>query len=86
MKPSPPAPPPCREYRSVFGCDLLVNEYKTVDWYTQRGELFDEETRLVTKIPKFWLFRLFMSKGQIRLEYSLDTNKRVYNWYKEKQQ
>lgn len=77
MKPSPPLPPPCREYISVFGCDLLVNEYKTVDWYTQRGELFDEETRLVTKIPKFWLFRVFMSKDQLRLEQSLRVNREM---------
>lgn len=84
MKPSPPLPPPCREYRSTFGCDLLINEYKTVDWYTQRGEIFDE-AHLVTKIPNSWLFRLFMSKDQIQLAYSLDTNKRVHKWYKEKQ-
>lgn len=76
MKPSPPLPPPCREYRSVFGCDLLVNEYKTVDWYTQRRELFDENS-LVTKTPKFWLFRLFMSKDQIRLEQSLRVNREM---------
>jgi hypothetical protein len=74
MKPSPPLPPPCREYRSIFGCDLLVNEYKTVDWYTQRGELFDE-AHLVTKIPKFWLSRLFMSEDQIKLEHSLRVNR-----------
>lgn len=74
MKPNPPLPPPCREYQSGFGCDLLVNEYKTVDWYTQRGKLFDE-IHLVTKIPKFWIFRLFMSKDQIQLEHSLRMNR-----------
>lgn len=77
MKPSPPMPPPCREYRSSgFGGDMLVNEYKTVDWYTQRRELFNENN-LVTKIPKFWLFRLFMSKDQIRLEQSLRVNREM---------
>jgi hypothetical protein len=74
MKPSLPLTPPCREYRSIFGCDLLVNEYKTVDWYTQLGKLFDE-SQLVTKIPKFWLFRLFMRKDQIQLEHSLRVNR-----------
>lgn len=67
----PPKPPPMRELKGPYG--VLVNEYKTVDWYTDMGKLVDENT-LSTKIPKTWFGRLFMSEDQKMLEKSLTKN------------
>lgn len=71
-KPQRPVPPPMREYHNY----KRVNEHKDVEWYTQRGELFDE-SRLVTKIPKSWLGRLFMSEEQYKLEQALKRNREI---------
>jgi hypothetical protein len=74
--PKPPAPPPMREYQTKYGCDVRVNEYKDVDWYTERGEVFDESS-LSTRLPKTWLGRLFMIEDQKRLEKSLMINREM---------
>lgn len=71
-KPEPPKPPPMRELKGPYG--VLVNEYKTVDWYTEMGKLVDEST-LSTRLPKSWLGRLFMSEDQKMLERSLTRNR-----------
>lgn len=74
--PLPPTPPPVREYQTKYGCDVRVNEYKTVDWYTEMGKLVDESS-LVTKIPKTWLGRLFMTADQEKLEKALMINREM---------
>lgn len=73
-KPKPPAPPPMREYQTKFGCDVRVNEYKTVDWYTEMGKLYPED-ELLNKLPSSWLGRLFMSEEQKMLQKSLTRNR-----------
>jgi hypothetical protein len=73
-KPTPPAPPPMRKYKSFGWGELLVNEYETVDWYTNMGKLVDEND-LTTKLPKTWLGRLFMNDHERRLEKSLSKNR-----------
>ncbi len=70
----PPKPPPMRELSGLYG--VLVNEYKTVDWYTDMGKLVDEST-LSTKLPKTWFGRLFMSFDQMKLERSLMINREM---------
>lgn len=37
-KPEPPKPPPMRKYKSFGMGELLVNEYETVDWYTEMAK------------------------------------------------
>lgn len=68
----PPAPPPMREYKGAYG--LRVNEYKTVDWYTEMGKLYPED-ELLNKLPSSWLGRLFMSEEEKMLEKSLTKNR-----------
>lgn len=68
----PSKPPPMRELSSPFG--VLVNEYRTVDWYTDMGKLVDENT-LSTKLPKTWFGKLFMSEEQRNLKRSLTKNR-----------
>ena len=74
MRSGPPKPPPMREYKSFGWGETLVNEYKTVDWYTNMGELVDERY-LSTKIPKGWFKRLFMTEDQKMMEKSLLKNR-----------
>lgn len=62
--------PPMREYRGL----TRVNEYKTVDWYTERNVLYPD-VLVSTQIPKTWFFRLFMSEDQKLLEKSLMKNR-----------
>lgn len=69
---SPPKPPPMRELKGPYG--VLVNEYKTVDWYTEMGKLVDEST-LSTRLPTTWFGRLFMNEDQKMLERSLTKNR-----------
>lgn len=71
-KPQLPVPPPMREYNNY----KRVNQYKDVDWYTQRGELYDESF-LATKIPKTWFGKLFMTEDEKRLEEALIRNKQL---------
>jgi len=66
----PPKPPPMREYRGY----TRVNEYKTVDWYTDAGKLYPEGL-VSARIPKTWFFRLFMTEDQKILEKSLMKNR-----------
>lgn len=66
----PPKPPPMREYRGF----TLVNEYKTVDWYTQSVKLFPENL-ITTRLPTTWFGRLFMNEDQKMLERSLTKNR-----------
>ena len=73
-KPDPPKPPPMKKYKSSLGCNIVVNEYETVDWYTDMGKLVDPNT-LSTQLPKTWLGRLFMSEDQKMLERSLTRNR-----------
>lgn len=73
-KPDPPKPPPMRKYKSFGWGELLVNEYETLDWYTDMGKLVDPIT-LSTQLPKTWLGRLFMSEDQKMLERSLTRNR-----------
>lgn len=68
----PPKPPPMRELKGPFG--VLVNEYKTVDWYTDMGKLVDPNT-LSTQLPTTWFGRLFISEDQKMLERSLTRNR-----------
>ncbi len=65
-------PPPMRELKGPYG--VLVNEYKTVDWYTDMGKLVDGNS-LSTKIPKTWFGRLFMREDQKMLERALTKNR-----------
>ena len=53
-KPDPPKPPPMKKYKSFGWGELLVNEYETVDWYTDMGKLVDPNI-LSTQLPKTWL-------------------------------
>lgn len=73
-KPEPPKPPPMREYKGFHS--VLVNEYKTVEWYTEMGKLFDS-SKLVTKIPRTWFSRLFMTEDQKKLEKALIINREM---------
>lgn len=66
----PPRPPPMREYSGY----TRVNEYKTVDWYTDAGKLYPE-VLISTPIPNTWFFRLFMSEDKKMLEKSLMKNR-----------
>jgi len=68
----PPLPPPLREYK-LF---TLVNEYKTVDWYTSMGLLFDEKL-LSTRLPTTWFGRLFIRKDKKNLIAALDRNREL---------
>lgn len=70
MKPSPPKPPPMREYGGL----VRVNEYKTVDWYTEQGKLYPE-VLVSTRLPTTWFGRLFMNEDQKMLEMSLTKNR-----------
>lgn len=70
MKLQPPKPPPMEEYRGY----TRVNEYKTVDWYTDMGKLVDPII-LSTRLPTTWFGRLFMSEDQKMLERSFTRNR-----------
>ena len=65
-----PGPPPMREYRGY----TRVNEYKTVDWYTEKCVLYPD-VLISTRLPTTWFFRLFMSEEQKMLEKSLMKNR-----------
>lgn len=69
-KPEPPKPPPMREYSGY----TRVNEYKTVDWYTEMGKLYPD-VLISTRLPKTWFGRLFMNEDQKMLERSLTKNR-----------
>lgn len=70
MKLEPPKPPPMREYSGY----TRVNEYKTVDWYTEMGKLYPD-VLISTRLPKTWFGRLFMNEDQKMLERSLTKNR-----------
>jgi len=65
-----PPPPPLREYK-LF---TPVNEYKSVDWYTSMGLLFDDKY-LCTTLPTTWFGRLFMSRDKKNLIVALERNR-----------
>lgn len=62
--------PPMREYNGI----VRVNEYKTVDWYTERNILYPP-VLISTRLPTSWLGRLFMNNDQKMLEKSLTKNR-----------
>lgn len=65
-----PKPPPMREYRGL----VRVNEYKTVEWYTEQGLLYPD-VLVSTRLPSTWFGRLFMSEDQRKLEKALSENR-----------
>lgn len=70
-KPEKPKPPPAIKYKSSLGCNIVVNEYETVDWYTDMGKPYPHHNPQ----PKSWLGRLFMKDYELKLEESLRVNK-----------
>ena len=73
IKPTPPKPPPMKKYKSSLGCNIVVNEYETVDWYTEMGKPYPHHNPQ----PKNWLERLFMKDYELKLEESLRVNKEM---------
>lgn len=72
-KPQPPTPPPMRKYIVNAGGEILVNEYESVDWYTEMDKLYPHHNPQ----PKSWLERLFMKDYELKLEESLRVNKEM---------
>lgn len=72
-KPEKPKPPPMKKYKSSLGCNIVVNEYETVDWYTDMGKPYPHHNPQ----PKNWLERLFMKDYELKLEESLMVNKEM---------
>ena len=72
-KPEKPKPPPVIKYKYSLGCNIVVNEYETVDWYTDMGKPYPHHNPQ----PKNWLERLFMKDYELKLEESLKVNKEM---------
>lgn len=72
-KPEKPKPPPVIKYKYSLGCNIVVNEYETVDWYTEMGKPYPHHNPQ----PKSWLERLFMKDYELKLEESLKVNKEM---------
>ena len=70
-KPEPPTPPPMRKLSGSYG--VVVNEYETVDWYTEMDKPYPHHNPQ----PKNWLERLFMEDYELKLEESLRVNKEM---------
>lgn len=73
IKPTPPKPPPMKKYKYSLGCNIVVNEYETVDWYTEMGKPYPHHNPQ----PKSWLERLFMKDYELKLEESLRVNREM---------
>ena len=67
-----PIPPPMRKYKSFGWGETLVNEYESVEWYTNMGKLYPHEVR-----DKNWLERLFMKEHEVKLEEALRVNREL---------
>lgn len=71
-KPQPPTPPPMRKYIVNAGGEILVNEYESVEWYTNMGKPYPRNVK-----AKNWLERLFIKDYELKLEETLKVNKEM---------
>jgi hypothetical protein len=71
-----PESPPMRKLQGY----TWVNEWELVDWYTSLGMLYPRKSAYSDRFS--WFSRLFKRDYQIKLEYSLELNKKIYEEYK----